>query len=69
MIHALVEISTYGRRQDPCKICLTIFIDYSATFMMKIKTMMTEILRDGSLGFGSIFCCIYITRNAYSKIR
>jgi hypothetical protein len=37
--------------------------------MMKIKTMMTEILRDGSLGFGSLFCSIYIARDAYGKIR
>jgi hypothetical protein len=36
---------------------------------MKIKTMRTEVLRDGSVGFGSIFCCIYIARNAYSEIR
>jgi hypothetical protein len=47
---------------------MTILIDYSAAIMMKIKTMMTEILRDGSLGIGSIFCSIYITRDVDCKI-
>ena len=32
------------------------------------KSRRTEIWRDGSVGFGSVFCSIYSSRNAYCEI-